>query len=188
MYALHHSSSWSSPAACSDESLHVHVMKVLVSLHTEYWGQRLAEQQCHWPMAVSHCCQYWCMLETKGMQEDIRDLLAPDLAASPGVHIREVGGSICLAGAHETEVGSRDEMATLLDQVHHSVKPALTALEHKTVSTCPRPAGSAPGCMYQEERQVGGEEAMLKDGMQDTTDNLQIAWHTQPHSEALLDI
>ncbi len=64
------------------------------------------------------------MLDVGGVQEDIRDLLAPDLAASPGVHIREVGGSICLAGAHETEVGSRDEMATLLDQVQDCVKPA----------------------------------------------------------------
>ena len=52
------------------------------------------------------------------LQEDIRDLLAPDVASSPGVHIREVnGGGVCLAGAHEKEVGSQHEMATLLDQV-----------------------------------------------------------------------
>ena len=52
------------------------------------------------------------------MQEDIRDLLAPDAASLPGVHIREVsGGGVCLAGAHEMEVGSQHKMATLLDQV-----------------------------------------------------------------------
>ena len=75
------------------------------------------------------------MLYTDGMQEDIRDLLAPDLAASPGVHIREVGGSICLAGAHETEVGSRDEMATLLDQVQRPAKPAPILPEHETAGS-----------------------------------------------------
>ncbi len=64
------------------------------------------------------------------LQEDIRDLLAPDMASSPGVHIREVnGGGVCLAGAHEKEVGSQHEMATLLDQVHSS--PHATSCTHQ---------------------------------------------------------
>ena len=78
------------------------------------------------------------MPDSRCMQEDIRDLLVPDLAASPGVHIREVGGSICLAGAHETEVGSRDEMATLLDQVQHPIKPAPISSEHEEISLGPQ--------------------------------------------------
>ena len=121
------------------------------------------------------------------MQEDIRDLLAPDLAASPGVHIREVGGSICLAGAHETEVGSRNEMATLLDQVQYPVKPAPIFSKVERVSCCPRQAGSVPGCMYKEERILAGVHVMLMDGMQNIAGNLQTAWRTRFYSEALLE-
>jgi hypothetical protein len=55
------------------------------------------------------------------LQEEIRDLLSPDQAASaasPSVHIREVvGGGVCLAGAHEKDVTSKEQMAAILDQV-----------------------------------------------------------------------
>ena len=121
---------------------------------------------------------HWCMLITRAMQEDIRDLLAPDLAASPGVHIREVGGSICLAGAHETEVGSRDEMATLLDQVQHPIKPAPNRLSMKQQVSVPSPAVSAPGRMYQEECVLSGAEAMLTNGMQKLVNDLKTTVYT----------
>ena len=127
------------------------------------------------------------MLDVGGMQEDIRDLLAPDLAASPGVHIREVGGSICLAGAHETEVGSRDEMATLLDQVQHPAKPASILSEHDLMcigsqTTRLRARAHVPGRVV-TSRCTGD----ASDGMQKVADNLQTGRHAGCRSEALLE-
>ena len=49
-------------------------------------------------------------------QEDIRDLLVVN-GSQQSVHIREVlGGGVCLAGATEKEVPSKDEMAAILEQ------------------------------------------------------------------------
>lgn len=48
------------------------------------------------------------------------------------MHIREVnGGGICLAGAHEMEVGSKDEMATLLDRVISTFPQGSSGVSHK---------------------------------------------------------
>ena len=50
-------------------------------------------------------------------QEEIRDLLLLDAHGGQAVHIREVpGGGICLAGATEKEVNSKEQMAELLSQ------------------------------------------------------------------------
>ena len=125
------------------------------------------------------------MLIAGGMQEDIRDLLAPDLAASPGVHIREVGGSICLAGAHETEVGSRDEMATLLDQVQHPCQAGSHVLsQHEIGASPPRLASSVPGRMYQEDCVLSGAEVMLTNGMRKLVNDLKTTDYTWYFSEA----
>lgn len=52
----------------------------------------------------------------KHVQEDIRDLLVVN-GSQQSVHIREVlGGGVCLAGATEKEVPSKDEMAAILEQ------------------------------------------------------------------------
>lgn len=57
-------------------------------------------------------------------QEEIRDLLAPDLAGpAQGVHIREVvGGGVCLSGAAEREVSSQEEMAAVLEQARSNLQ------------------------------------------------------------------
>ena len=52
----------------------------------------------------------------KHVQEDIRDLLVVN-GSQQSVHIREVlGGGVCLAGATEKEVPSKEEMAAILEQ------------------------------------------------------------------------
>ena len=80
------------------------------------------------------------------VQEEIRDLLAPDQASAASVHIREVvGGGVCLAGAHEKDVTSRDEMAAVLDLVLSScpyqygsfdVVPSLKMLQRHSRVAC----------------------------------------------------
>jgi hypothetical protein len=50
-------------------------------------------------------------------QEDIRDLLMQESGAQNQVQIREVvGGGVCLAGATEREVSSKEEMEAILEQ------------------------------------------------------------------------
>jgi hypothetical protein len=50
-------------------------------------------------------------------QEEILDLLVVGRGPRPAVHIREVaGGGVCLAGAAEREVRSRQEMEEVLEQ------------------------------------------------------------------------
>jgi Kinesin motor domain len=58
------------------------------------------------------------MLAINGEQEEIRDLMVTDGAISASsIHIREVvGGGVCLAGATEKEVQTREEMAQVLEQ------------------------------------------------------------------------
>lgn len=48
-------------------------------------------------------------------QEEIHDLLCTGRGPHPAVHIREAGGSVCLAGAAEREVHSREEMVEVLE-------------------------------------------------------------------------
>eukprot|EP00887_Chlorella_sp_A99_P003111 scaffold9.g3111.t1 len=48
-------------------------------------------------------------------KEEIKDLLVAD-PRHPPIHIREVGGGICLAGATEREVRAREEMEAVLQQ------------------------------------------------------------------------
>ncbi len=65
------------------------------------------------------------------LQEEIRDLLSPDVAAaaSPSVHIREVvGGGVCLAGAHEKDVASKEQMAAVLEQVDTSWQQSISGM------------------------------------------------------------
>ncbi|BDA42916.1 Kinesin-like protein KIN-4C [Coccomyxa sp. Obi] len=67
--------------------------------------------------------------------EEIRDLLSPDLAAatSPSVHIREVvGGGVCLAGAHEKDVTSKEEMAAVLEQGSRCRATASTGMNQRS--------------------------------------------------------
>lgn len=51
-------------------------------------------------------------------QEEIRDLMVTEGSVSASaIHIREVvGGGVCLAGATEKEVRTREEMAQVLEQ------------------------------------------------------------------------
>lgn len=49
------------------------------------------------------------------LQEEIHDLLCTGRGPHPAVHIREAGGSVCLAGAAEREVHSRQEMVEVLE-------------------------------------------------------------------------
>lgn len=49
------------------------------------------------------------------LQEEIHDLLCSGRGPHPAVHIREAGGSVCLAGASEKEVHSQEEMVGVLE-------------------------------------------------------------------------
>ncbi|KAL4427717.1 hypothetical protein ABPG75_001806 [Micractinium tetrahymenae] len=48
-------------------------------------------------------------------KEEIHDLLCTGRGPHPAVHIREAGGTVCLAGAAEREVHSREEMVEVLE-------------------------------------------------------------------------
>ena len=66
--------------------------------------------------AVKHNECYRVQHIQASLQEDIRDLLVVN-GSQQSVHIREVlGGGVCLAGATEKEVPSKDEMAAILEQ------------------------------------------------------------------------
>jgi kinesin family protein 4/21/27 len=49
-------------------------------------------------------------------KEEIHDLLCTRGGPHPAVHIREAGGGVCLAGAMEREVKTRQEMVEVLEQ------------------------------------------------------------------------
>jgi len=50
-------------------------------------------------------------------KEEVRDLLVMDTSHMPAIHVRDVpGGGVCLFGATEMEVRSKDDTAALLEQ------------------------------------------------------------------------